>query len=392
MSAETDPPGQAPAPRSLVPLPPFLRGSIEIRGPVPVAVQPGFLLLMAYLGYVLGGSTSRPDFAARAAVAAAVAALSVFWHECGHAAAVLAFGGRPKITLVATGGATTSGKTEPEFWRDLLVAASGPLAGYLLSVAAGSALRHGVAAYGSLFFFALAVARAANWIWTLLNLLPAMPLDGGNVVRILFQRVFGGAGLRRTYLLSSGVCGGLVGYALLRTDWLLAYFAFFMTVSNFKTYRNLTDSFSDAEMAPEVQRVIKRVGALERERKVREAYELLLPLEGVLGSRNTRALAVHACELGEYRKAAELCEPLHAKRKRDYSAAFVAARAYAGLGDAASAARWLKQAISDGMPNADKAVSECRQFDAIRADPIIDAVLHPLGKIGGSDLPADDRL
>ena len=390
MKPEDEPRRRGPAPASLIPLPSFLRTSFALKGPVPVAVEPGFLLLMGYIGYVVAGSPARENFAAKAAIAAVVAALSILWHECGHAAAVLAFGGRPKITLVATGGNTTLGKVPLTFWRELIISASGPLAGFLLCALAGGALRlDAVASRGPLLFFAFAVAKVLNWIWSLLNLVPALPMDGGNMLRIVFQRFFGPAGRRHAFRWSIAGCAGLAVYGLWNTDWLLAFFAFSMAAGNRSSLRALTQ-FSDAEQTPAAQSVISQVAGLEKEAKWSEAYALMLPLEPVLGPRNTCALALLACRTGRHQKAVELCEPLYKKRGRDYSIAFLLARAYAGREDLNSAVKWLKQASADGLPNASAAVASSEEFKTIKDAPAVRAALFPLSGLKKSD--PGDRL
>lgn len=391
MTPEPEPRRSRPAPASLVPLPSFLRWSFGIEGPVPVSVESGFLLLTAYIGYVMADSFGREGLGARIAVGALVAGFSVFWHECGHAAAFLAFGGRPRIALVSTGGATTTGKTiDPAYWRGVIVSASGPLAGYLLYLLARTALRRGAPwDREGLLFFALVVALSVNWIWTLLNLVPALPLDGGNILRILLRRFFGPAGLRHAYRWSFGVCAALVAYALFRRDWLLAFFAYSLAAGNLKSFRNLS-LFSDAELEPEAQRVISSVAALEKEEKFVEAYGLLLTLKPILGPKNACALAQLACRTGRYREAVEICEPLRAKRPKDHSLLFLLARAYAGLGDPAAAADRLKQAVAAGMSNAWESIEACPEFKGLKDDPGLRQALPPPP---GPGVPGrDDRI
>lgn len=333
---------------------------------------------MGFLGYVFAGAVSWGSFAEKAAVAAAVSALSILGHELGHASAGLAFGCRPRITLLATGGSTSLGKVRLSFWRELIVTASGPAAGLLLCALAAGALRlDAVAGGGPLVFFAFAVAKGVNLVWSELNLLPALPLDGGNILRIVLQRFLGPRGLRYAHRWSVLGCGLLAAYGLWTQDWLLAFFAYSMAASNFKTAR-LLNLIGDEELRPENQRVIEQVVALAKEGRAREAYELMLALEPILGPRNICALARQACELGFYRKAVDLAEALHKKRGKDYSVAFLAARGHAGLGDASAAARWLKKAISEGLSDASEKVEACRDFDAIRADAAVREALSPL--------------
>lgn len=352
-------------------LPKFLRTPLELKTWIPISIEPSFLLLLAFLGYSFG------DGAAQGCVAAIVAAVSVLWHELGHALAARTFGLRPKISLVGYGGNTAPGKNALSFWREILFILSGPLAGFLLAGLAFAALRLGGAPRElPLLRFAVIIALSVNLAWSILNLLPALPLDGGNLLRIVLNRLFGPRGLRYLYWWSTFGCAALAVWGLWRKDWLLAGFAYVMAASNFQTVR-LFSVMSDAEMEPASQRVLEKVVVLEQEKQWQQAYDLLLPLEPILGPRNTCALALQACATGRHRKAIDLCESLHKKRKKDYSVAFIVARGYAGLEDATMAAAWLKKAVADGLPKADECVKACGEFDRIRETPIIRLALLP---------------
>jgi hypothetical protein len=119
----------------------------------------------------------------------------VLLHELGHALAYRRFGQRPSITLYAFGGLTQGERGLPPK-RALAVSLAGPgaqlgLLGLpLLALdAAGPALQP---------FWAdvVAIALFVNIAWPLFNLLPVLPLDGGNVVSSAVELVRPGKGLR----------------------------------------------------------------------------------------------------------------------------------------------------------------------------------------------------
>ncbi len=118
----------------------------------------------------------------------AVVLQGILMHELGHALAGRAFGRSPRIELVALGGITWWEQREPMSpWRNLVVSAAGPAVGIFvgsLSLVMMDVLRIPDPSLGRYLF------RSLVWVnlgWGLLNLLPIMPLDGGNIVAALFD-------------------------------------------------------------------------------------------------------------------------------------------------------------------------------------------------------------
>lgn len=107
--------------------------------------------------------------------------LSVLVHELGHLAVARACGYRVEtLTLHGFGGETAvlgdTRRPAHEFW----IAASGPLVSALIAAAAW--LLSGSLDRGDAWFL-LVVLAWVNLLLAILNLLPALPLDGGRVVR-----------------------------------------------------------------------------------------------------------------------------------------------------------------------------------------------------------------
>ncbi len=152
---------------------------------IRVRVQLWFLALAALLGTTAGFHDPASVF-----VFAGIVFLSVLAHELGHAFTGRAFGLSPAITLHGMGGLTswTNGRNISPF-RSLLISLAGPLVGLvvgaLLILFGGFALPaiapnyHAPELATRLFDAAVAV----NIIWSLFNLAPVMPLDGGNAFR-----------------------------------------------------------------------------------------------------------------------------------------------------------------------------------------------------------------
>jgi len=152
---------------------------------IRVRVQLWFLALAALLGTTAGFRDPASVF-----VFAGIVFVSVLAHELGHAFTGRAFGLAPAITLHGMGGLTTwtNGRNVGPF-RSLLISLAGPAVGLVLGVA--------LIAVGSFVVPAIAPdyhapdlairlfdsAIAVNLIWSIFNLAPVMPLDGGNAFR-----------------------------------------------------------------------------------------------------------------------------------------------------------------------------------------------------------------
>jgi len=162
---------------------------------VPVFVSPSTLLLVLFIAltYSRPNQASSVDTPTGYAVAVAFALLligSIFLHELGHCVVSQAVGVRVRsITLYMLGGVTTTDGDAHDPGRFFLITMAGPLVSLFL--AAGAAVTTPVFPDGS-------VARelAVNLTWVNLivaafNMLPGLPLDGGQLVRAGVWRLSG---------------------------------------------------------------------------------------------------------------------------------------------------------------------------------------------------------
>lgn len=141
----------------------------------PTRIDPSFLLLVALMGF---GFPLH-----RLGLWVAVATVSILAHELGHAVAARAFGATATITLEGMAGLTRPRRAEPFTRReDALVSAAGPAVGLVLGAAlfaALVALRWPYATTGG-FLLTLSIFTTAGW--SVFNLLPILPLDGGHLL------------------------------------------------------------------------------------------------------------------------------------------------------------------------------------------------------------------
>jgi Zn-dependent protease len=145
----------------------------------PVGVDLSFVVVLAFLGVnILNRGL------AYLLVWIAVAAVSVLVHELGHALAARAAGAQPNIELYGFGGVTTfrhppGGLSRA---RSIGISVAGPATGLLLGAALLLLRRRGGVDPGSLAGYALSAGIFVTLVWGVLNLLPILPLDGGNVL------------------------------------------------------------------------------------------------------------------------------------------------------------------------------------------------------------------
>ncbi|HEY6532247.1 MAG TPA: site-2 protease family protein [Acidimicrobiales bacterium] len=172
---------------------------------IPVRIEPTFLLVIVLLGL--------PQAPLHLLSWVVIATVSVLLHELGHAVAFRAFGIRPSILLHGFGG-LTSGSGELTAGQRIVVSLAGPLSAMVLfGVPAVLLWWTGAVPDGD----ASTILRQVIWInigWSLVNLLPVLPLDGGQVFLDVCEMVTGGRGRRAAEVVSVVVAGALGLWAL----------------------------------------------------------------------------------------------------------------------------------------------------------------------------------
>ncbi len=176
---------------------------------VPVRVMWMFFFFMV----IFGASFSDPDVSQTVGIAlwVAIAFVSILAHEFGHALVYRAFGVQPTVVLHGFGG-LTFGRSLPVA-KDLVVTLAGPLTG----LAIGLPLAYvgaNVHISDPTVAVALGMAVFINVFWSLLNLLPVMPLDGGNALNAFLALVTRRDLTRVTRVISIITAAVLVGFAL----------------------------------------------------------------------------------------------------------------------------------------------------------------------------------
>ena len=131
-----------------------------------------------------------------------VIVISVLVHELGHAITSVIFGQKPTIELVALGGVTSYKGRTLRLWQQFLIALNGPIFGFLLFLVSTFLLYLNIF-HHPLIVHVLRIFQFINLFWTIVNLLPVLPLDGGQLLRIAMEGAFGLKGFKLTLLIGS---------------------------------------------------------------------------------------------------------------------------------------------------------------------------------------------
>jgi Zn-dependent protease len=164
---------------------------IEIPGRIPIFIHPFFWVTAGLIGWLNSG-TMIGLF-----VWLGIIFVSVLFHEFGHAIAAVGFRQKTNIQLVAFGGVTSYDGPKLKFWQQFLIVFNGPFFGFLLFVLATFLLRF---EWSPLWTSIFKMSQMANLFWSVVNLFPVLPLDGGQLLRIALEAGFGVKGFRASLL------------------------------------------------------------------------------------------------------------------------------------------------------------------------------------------------
>ena len=204
---------------------------------VPIEITPYFWIGSAILG---SGAASGENAILLLTLWVACVLVSIVAHELGHALAARRFGAQPSVALYQFGGLTMFQGVRLTRQQSILVSLAGPAAGftayllvrtarYLLVDSGHDELLYEPTQTGLVLQNAVDFLLSINGTWTLFNLLPIQPLDGGQVLREVL-----GPGNLRTTLIIGAVCAVACGVAAATHGMVLtAFFLAYLAYSNF---------------------------------------------------------------------------------------------------------------------------------------------------------------
>lgn len=346
-------------------------------GPFPVTVYPWFFLSAVLLGGDYG-------FGWRMAAWILVVFVSVLVHELGHAIVGRAFGGKPHIHLQAFGGVTfPEFRSRPGPGRQFVLSVAGPVFGLLLGVAAFLLVRGFPPAHGSPTDWTMRQFMWVSVVWAVFNLLPILPLDGGQMMLAVIEGVRRKPSLVLAAWVSVAIAGGVAAAVTLLwgvDPFLLLWLGLFAlqnvqraraargeSAATARAARDGPPSADALEHADVVKATDETRSAVER-RDFESALATATRLEHSGGPfRQAAALRLRAgVELSRGdNDAAALFAGQSFSLWPTADAAVVAARANLRSGQEDRARNWLRRAVEAGAP-----------AGAVRSDP-------ELGALGG---------
>lgn len=259
---------------------------------VRVRFEWSFLIVSALIGYS-GAITYDPfgnlDLGATAvgiAVWIGVVTVSILVHELGHAGAMRLFNVRSHIVLHAMGGVTVGEGVVATRPRRVFVSVAGSLTELLLLGLPALWLATTWQDPGPT---ADRIVEALVWVniaWALVNLLPVLPLDGGNIAKEVLDALTKGKGEVPARWMSIAVTGAGALWALRTGRLFLGLFALFLLSLN---WRPLADRRKSARIEE-----VRRAYAALREDDGPAALELASAVVPRAKSAPVRAAAIEA--------------------------------------------------------------------------------------------------
>lgn len=377
---------------------------LYIPGRIPIIIHPAFWIFAALIGYVnslnLLGTV----------IWIGVIFISVLFHEFGHALTAFMFKQKPRIELVALGGLTYHEGKKLNFSKQFLIVFNGPFFGFILFGIATFFLQYPTLAQGNLGLI-LQLVRGINLFWTICNLLPVFPLDGGQLLRIILEAIWGVKGIK--YSLITSIVVGLLCSLLffLMQGFFIGSLLFLLAFQSYDTYRK-SRAMSNADRSQQLHCLLEKIEATTDKKAAMELCEKIRAQakNGMIFNQATEYLAFLYLERGLYKQIYDLLVPMQKEVSNEalcllHKAAFdqkdfplviqigaqcfqskpqpdVAIRnacASAALCQSTAAVGWLKTAIDEGVVNIDSMLSKSI-FDPIRQDPLFQELLHILAK------------
>ncbi len=375
---------------------------LHFPGRIPISIYPTFWLFAALIGYL-----NSMSFVGML-IWVAIIFVSVLFHEFGHALTALIFGQNPRIELVALGGLTYHNGQKLPFWKQFFIVLDGPIFGFLLVILATILLQVPAFSQGMTGSI-ISLTRIVNLFWTVVNLLPVMPLDGGQLLRIILEGIFGLKGFKYAILTSMAIAVAISLFFFLTQAFLIGALFFllaFQSYDMFRRTRHLSENDRDDSLREQLEKVEEFMQTGNKEEALRFCQEIRAKAKkGMIYELATQYLAFLKYEKGDSKEAYELLQSIREELSGDalcvlHKVAFEQsdfplvvelagtcfqnwptaetalrnAYAHAHLKQVVPMVGWLQTAINEGLSNR-KDILANQIFDPFRTDPSFQALL-----------------
>lgn len=376
---------------------------IVIPGRIPIAIHPFFWVLAALIGWLNSQSLIGM------LVWIGIIFVSVLIHEFGHALTAVCFKQRANIQLVALGGLTSYEGGKLSFLKQFIIVLNGPLAGMGLFFLSFFLVRSGIQGF---WLDVFRIMMIANLFWSVVNLLPVLPLDGGQLLRITLEGFFGLKGFKASLFIGALIAALLSFYFFMIQAFLIGAIFFLFAFQSFDSWRksrlaNSKDRDEDLKKemieAEQLLQAGDRSGAIQHFEKIlqkapggmlatnasqllaflyvhrgqrEEAYQLLVSVKEHLANDALCLLHTLAAEKGNSELVAQLsAECYQFSPTRDV--ALCNAKAFARLGQPEPSGGWLQTAWQFGSFNMGELLQD-DSFTQVRDDPVFRKFVDPL--------------
>ncbi len=114
----------------------------------------------------------------------------------------------------------------------------------------------------------LSLMRVVNLFWTIVNLLPVMPLDGGQLLRIVLEKIFGLKGFKYAILASMVIAIGISLFFFLTQAFLIGALFFLLAYQSYDTFRrtrHLSETDRDDSLREQLEKVEEQMQTGKKE-------------------------------------------------------------------------------------------------------------------------------
>jgi Zn-dependent protease len=212
---------------------------------IPIRIEWSFWLIAVLLGY-----GARSGWLLVAWVA--IVLVSILVHELGHAVALRIYHQRPQVVLQMFGGVTYGSSAYRSRTQSIVVSAAGPLTAFLLLGLPAYLLLDPIWEFTDPNRWVIVGDIAwVNIAWSVVNLLPILPLDGGNIAAAVIGR-------RGARLLSMITAFAAATYFFQQQNQFAGFFLMMFAIMNFGSYQQ-----EKAGSAPSVPMPAPRSASLQ---------------------------------------------------------------------------------------------------------------------------------
>jgi len=364
---------------------------------IPVRISPFFWVIAGIIGFINSYSLWGTI------MWIAIIFISILVHEYGHALTSKLFGQTPRIEIVAFGGLTYPAGKRLTKGREFIVVLMGPIFGFCLFLLATLILRFPVITGNPYAFYFFKIFQIVNLFWTILNLIPVMPLDGGQLMRIIFEKFSKNNGMRYAMMASIIIGIGSAIFFFFTKLYIVGILFFILAFQNIMMWRQVRhfkaedrdenlhgdlEKGEEALQAGDEERALSifeelnkksgdgiiHIAAAQylaqlyyRKGRAQDAYNLLLPLRTKLTADAMLLLHHIAFQLKDYQLVVELsADAFQVEPCMDV--ALHNAQACAQQNHVDAAIGWLKTSMKHGLQDVAKVLQE-EAFNPIRDNP-----------------------